>query len=145
MGIGSEAPPLVPLQAGHADVENRREHSLREPVFLTQRNDLLGQHQPHLFLVRVVELMKTLIHDRRPSDRFTAFRANVMFDIGLDRHASDLLDMVPYLVCRVNFLPAFRAKQRFRARHVTMPFYTDTKEVVPPHGTKRRSISPFPE
>ena len=109
MGIGGEATALIALQAGHADVEDSREHPLGEPVLLPQRHDLLGLHDARFVAIGAIELFEPLVDKGSPSDGASAFRANVMLDIGLDRHAADFLDMVPYLVRRVDFLPALLA------------------------------------
>ena len=144
MGVRGQAATLVPLQACHADAEDAREHPLREAVPSSQSYDLLGQHHPHLLLVRAVQLVEPLVHEGCPPDGLPTLQADEVLYVSFDHDAAHLFGVMPCLIGGVDLLPAFRAKHMFGARHVSKPFDMDGKEGVPPRGKKRRSTAPSP-
>ena len=45
-----------------------------------------------------------------------------MLDIHLNRHASDILNMMPSLICRIDLFPAFFAQQPFHGHPDQLAF-----------------------
>lgn len=75
--------------------------------------------------------MKPLIYNGTPPYGLTALRTDEMPYIGLNHDSAYFFGMVSNIVSRVDLLPAFRAKETFGVRHVSIPFDKGKKGDVP--------------
>ena len=109
MGIARQGALLVPLEAGYANVQNGGEHPLREAIALAQRHDLFRLRDVELLPIGAIHLVEIASRNIKLPDALSAFWADQMLELSLNRNPSDINRLVFDDIRGIDFAQTFGA------------------------------------